>query len=147
MIASRKALLVTIYKGRAASVDDYSLSAAMQDIDGYYFAGTLPGAVVATSADATKKKAEAEDLLAQLRVSKYTFDDAAQSLSKLLWPEGDRTKPKIKGNYDWLRAWIDKQPALNGLPVQKLLDHPDLSQQRAAALKEYLAEHPAEEPK
>ena len=52
-------------------------------------------------------------------------DDAAQSLSKLLWPEGDRTKPKIKGNYDWLRAWIE-QPALNGLPVQKLLDHPDL---------------------
>ena len=46
------------------SVDDYSLSAAMQDIDGSYFAGTLPGAVVATSADATKKKAEAEDLLA-----------------------------------------------------------------------------------
>ena len=68
MIASRKAILVKIYEGRAQSIVDYPLSAAVQDLDAYYFAGSLPGAVIATSADATVKNNQAEKKLKNLFV-------------------------------------------------------------------------------
>lgn len=60
MIAGRKAVLVTIYEGRAQGIDNYPLSAAVQALDAYAFAGSLPGALVATSADATIKKNQAD---------------------------------------------------------------------------------------
>ncbi len=74
MIASRKAILVQIYQGRTQSIDEYPLSAAVQDLDAYYFAGSLPGAIVATSADATVKNNEAQDKLAKLRVTVFSED-------------------------------------------------------------------------
>ena len=63
MIASRKDILVLIYEGRRRSIEEYPLSNAVRDIEGYYFAGSLPGAVVATSADAKVKNDKAEALL------------------------------------------------------------------------------------
>ena len=67
-------------------------------------------------------------------MSQYTFDRPSEALSKLIWPEGDRTKAPIKANVDWLRNWIDQHPEIKDLPIQKFLDNPDLANQRVTAL-------------
>jgi hypothetical protein len=134
MVATRTAVKVRIFEGMGKSIEEYTLAKAMEDIEAYYRAGSIPGSVRATSEDATKKKEKAEDRLAKLRVSPYGGDWYSEALSKLLWPEGDRTKPPTKANVDWLRNWIDQQPELKELPIQKLLDSPDLASQRARAL-------------
>ena len=61
MIASRNSLRVTILENMQRTYEEYPLSRAVQDIEAYYFAGSLPGAVIATSADAKVKNDEAED--------------------------------------------------------------------------------------
>lgn len=134
MVATRTAVKVHIFKGMGRSMEEYTLSNAMEDVERYFRAGSIPGSVTATSEDATKKKDEAEDKLAKLRVSQYTFDRPSEALSKLIWPEGDRTKAHIKANVDWLRNWIDQQPEIKDLPIQKFLDNPDLANQRVTAL-------------
>lgn len=68
MVASRNSVLVRIYQGRTRSHDDYPLSAAMHDLDAYYFAGSLPGAILGTSADASVKNDEAQKKIARLVV-------------------------------------------------------------------------------
>ncbi len=49
MEASRDAVSVKIFKGMIKSIDEYSLAEASHDIDAYYLAGSLPGAIIATS--------------------------------------------------------------------------------------------------
>lgn len=93
MVATRTAVKVRIFKGMGRSMEEYTLSNAMEDVETYFRAGSIPGSVTATSEDASKKKDEAEDKLAKLRVSQYTFDMPSEALSKLIWPEGDRRRP------------------------------------------------------
>ena len=68
MIASQRAVLVKIYEGRAQGIDVYPLSAAVKDLEAYEFAGSLPGAVIATSADAKVKIDQADKELKRLVV-------------------------------------------------------------------------------
>lgn len=134
MVATRTAVKVRIFEGMGKSIEEYTLAQAMEDVEAYFRAGSIPGSVRATSEDATKKKQDAEDKLATLRVSTYTFDRPSEAISKFLWPEGDRTRPPIQANVDWLRNWIDQQPEIKDLPIQKFLDSPDLANQRVRAL-------------
>ncbi len=71
MIASRNALLTTIYQKRSMDIDQYPLSAAKQDMDAYEFAGSIPGAIVATSADASVKNTAAKQEIIN-EIAKFT---------------------------------------------------------------------------
>ena len=68
MSASRKAVLVKIFTGRTKGIDDYPLSAAVKHLEAYEFAGSLPGAVVGTSADAKVKNDQADKEIKRLVV-------------------------------------------------------------------------------
>jgi hypothetical protein len=61
MVAQRKVALVRIHEGLTHAIDAYPLTLALNDLDRYYQAGTIPGALsaIADTAGATATKAEA----------------------------------------------------------------------------------------
>jgi len=61
MVAKRKEVLVKIWDGLSKDIDDYSLNFALSDLDAYYCAGTILGAIieVTETAGSTAKKADA----------------------------------------------------------------------------------------
>lgn len=62
MVAKRKDVLVRIREGLTKDIDEYPLTLALSDLESYYNAGTIPGAIVeiAEAAGAIAKKAEAQ---------------------------------------------------------------------------------------
>lgn len=81
MKAGRKVVLVRIVTGRVKSIDDYPLSIAVLDLEAYAYAGSLPGAVIGTAADAQVKNDEAKN---QIRDIQRKSEDAAKAARDLL---------------------------------------------------------------
>jgi hypothetical protein len=140
MIASRKAIMVKIYEGMTRNIDEYSLAEAAQDIESYYFAGSLPGAVVATSADAKVKNDEAEDRLATFRENTFTESESADRLRAYLRPpDGNPGTPINTTNQNKLRNWIDTDldaAAIVGLPFANFFTNKKLDELRLRAIKD-----------
>lgn len=63
MRAERKVIAAQIFLRWTDTIDKYPLWVARTDLEAYYFAGSLPGAIVATSADAKVKDQEADKIL------------------------------------------------------------------------------------
>lgn len=60
MQAGRKVIAVRIFENSKLDIASYPLWLARTDLDAYYFAGSLPGAILGTAADAQVKQAQAE---------------------------------------------------------------------------------------
>ena len=136
MIAGRKAVLVKIMKGRQLSIAKYPLPAALRDLEAYYFAGSLPGAVVSTSADAKLKNDEAQKKLDLLKRSTFSETDAAKTIARFIWPpDGDRSKSHSPENLEKVTQWMEKV-GIGEIAVQKLLDNPNMESFRKQAIKE-----------
>jgi hypothetical protein len=71
MNAQRKVALVPIVAGLQEDVSQYPLSSAIVDLQTYYEAGTMTGALQAILADAGTKDAEATKLIDQYRTTAY----------------------------------------------------------------------------
>ena len=63
MRASRKAVAARIFQRWTLDLEKYPLWLARIDLDAYYFAGSLPGAILATAADAKTKEDQADVIL------------------------------------------------------------------------------------
>ena len=63
MHASRKSIAAGIFERWDLGLEKYPLWVARRDLDAYLFAGSLPGAILATSADAKVKEEEADAIL------------------------------------------------------------------------------------
>lgn len=136
MVASRKAVLVQIYERRTRSIEEYPLAAAMQDLDAYYFAGSLPGAIVATSADAKTKNDAAEDRLAKFRVNVFGEDVSGNKIRAFIRPpDGKPTDNVNAANLQKIQEWIRKSP-IDGLPIANFLTNPELKELRERAIRE-----------
>jgi hypothetical protein len=94
MEALRKEVLVRIRSGLELGVDKYPLMAALIDLEDYYKAGTVPGAlmgITAASGDTIKK---ADEKLETIIRGTFTQDDAGDFILKT-WNYGnsrDKTK-------------------------------------------------------
>ena len=105
MIAGCSTMLAQIYIGRQSSNEDYPLSAAVHDLDAYYFAGSLPGAIVAASADAQVKNAEATNILREITSTAVTpemFQLRAELQTAITGLDGAKAKalmPRLKQNF------------------------------------------------
>ena len=81
------------------------VSAAVHDLDAYYFAGSLPGAIVATSADAQVKNAEATNILREITSTAVTpemFQLRAELQTAITGLDGAKAKalmPRLKQNF------------------------------------------------
>jgi hypothetical protein len=62
MDAQRKSVLVNILRGLSQSPENYDLQQGLSDVDSYYVAGTIPGAIsgIITDAGGKSQKADAE---------------------------------------------------------------------------------------
>lgn len=63
MDANRKTVLVKIRQGLGQPVANYPLTHAMSDLEDYYIAGTIPGALISINADSGAKGEKADKVL------------------------------------------------------------------------------------
>jgi hypothetical protein len=134
MIAARKSVLINIVDGRSKGIAEYPLSTAARDLEAYYFAGSLPGAIVATSADATVKNDDAEAKLKALRSNAFSRNESMARIQAFIAPSGDLKKPdpaRLKAVEDW----IDRSP-VKGLPIPNFLTNKDLDDLRIKMIRE-----------
>lgn len=130
MIAARKSILVKILAGRGSSIDNYPLSVAAQDLEAYFVAGSLPGAFLATSADAKVKNDQAEKTLDKYRTNSFTNDTAAQRIRAFVRPpNGKSGDPVNAANLEKVQKWIEASP-VKGLAIANFLTNPDLADLR-----------------
>lgn len=124
MQASRKAVKTQILERWDLDVDKYPLWMARADVDAYYFAGSLPGAIIGTAADAGRKEREADDKLAVIQLRTITPEAAS--------PEMRLRRLNLKN-------------AISGLPVAAAKRLVKEVQGQSDALKNFLAgQYPAD---
>jgi hypothetical protein len=131
MIAARNSILVKIVAGRGKGIDEYPLSVAARDLEAYYFAGSLPGAIVATSADAKVKNDDAEKSLASLRSNAFNESDSKARIQAFIWPpNGDISATPDPERLKSAQVWIENS-AVKGLPLANFVTNEDLEELRA----------------
>jgi len=72
MQAGRKAMAAQIFQRWNLDLDQYPMWMARTDLDAYYFAGSLPGAILGTAADAKVKETQADDQIKLMRSDEFT---------------------------------------------------------------------------
>jgi hypothetical protein len=70
MNAQRKDVLTRIIKGTMSNLDGYPFEQALTDLNDYYLAGSLPGALTAIQKDAGGKEAQADAKITQLMATR-----------------------------------------------------------------------------
>ncbi len=110
MEASRTEQLVNIRLGLAQSSTNYPLAQALVDVDNYYKAGTLPGAVIAVNNSAGAQTQQNKQALRNILLEgTYSWDQASAILRKFWKPDG---KTINKTNQAKLNKWLQN----NGYP-------------------------------
>ncbi len=119
MEASRAKQLLSIRVGLLQNTLHYPLTQALVDVDNYYKAGTLPGAIIAISNAAGKKTEDTQDQLFEVLKREFSFtEDAASKLIRAYWKPD--TKNPDKDHEEKLKKWMKEngygeeiQPFLN----------------------------------
>ena len=136
MIASRNTVLVQIYEGKRRGIEEYPLATAIRDLEDYYFAGSLPGAIVATAADAKKKNDVAKDKLENFRSNVFGEDESGKKIRAFIRPpDGKASDPVNAEHLKKVEEWINKSP-VKGLPVANFLTNSELRELRESAVRE-----------
>ena len=137
MQAGRKAVAAQIFEKWNMGLDEYPMWMARTDLDAYYFAGSLPGAILGTAADAKVKNDEAEDRLAKFRVTKFSEDKSGNKIQAFIRPpDGKPTDTLNTVNRDNVRKWIDEQSTIKDLPIASFISNAGLKELRERAIRE-----------
>lgn len=72
MHAGRKTVAAQIFQRWNQDLDQYPMWMARTDLEAYYFAGSLPGAILGTAADAKVKETQADEQIKLVRSSEFT---------------------------------------------------------------------------
>jgi hypothetical protein len=115
MQAGRAAVAARILANSRSDIVSYPLWVARNDLDAYYFAGSLPGAILGTAADAKIKKEEAEVQIRAITGASVTPDMFSRRASLATTIDGlDAAKAKalvtrIETLFPDVKAFIDAQ--------------------------------------
>ena len=71
MQAGRKVVAAQIFQRWNLGLDQYPMWMARTDLDAYYFAGSLPGAILGTAADAKVKETQADEQIKLVRSAEF----------------------------------------------------------------------------
>lgn len=128
MIAERQRALVVIRRGLARSIDEYPLTQGLGDIESYYYAGTIPGALAGVANDAGATLEEARE---EIKRIPFELDPPAERLSEAICPGGECSEidPQL------LATMRDCWPAAGVPETTLVLDfvlEPEFARQRAA---------------
>jgi hypothetical protein len=116
MHAGRKVIAAQIYERWGLDPERYPLWMARIDLDAYFFAGSLPGAILATAGDATVKEKEAEAILLRPITEEAVTPEMFRTRSTLVTTidglEGDKAKAlvaKIGAAFPHIRPFLAAQ--------------------------------------
>lgn len=87
MIARRKAVSVRIYSGLTKNIEDYPLIQALVDLEDYYNAGTIPGAImeiIETSGETGKTADKDLKALTFVRTKEFVEPERQERVNKIL---------------------------------------------------------------
>lgn len=84
MNSERSTIRTRLEKGEQLSLTDYPITRALSDLETYYFAGTMPGAISQITAQAGEVQAEAEVVLERTIEAKYVNVEGQQKADELL---------------------------------------------------------------
>lgn len=148
MNAQRKSALVPILAGINGDVVQYPLAMAIVDLQAYYEAGTLLGALQGIQAEAGTRDAAASKQIDQFRTSSFAVDASSQKINNWIWPglksfdsagnaldASGKTIASNAANVDALRKWLANNK-LGGLPIETLLTNKDLAASRQSVIKD-----------
>lgn len=150
MNAQRKAALVPIMQGLTKSPKDYPLTRALVDLQAYYMAGTLEGALQGIQEEAASTDARASLSLKnidQYRQVSFGADDSSKAILLWLYPNAatfdklgkafDKNGAAVALDQERARKWndwVDKN--YPGLLPETLRVAPALADARKQAVKE-----------
>lgn len=126
MDASRRVVLARIYEGLARSDTDYPLVAALADLESYYIAGTLNGAITQITNDAGSKSAKADEDIAIVNKAKGGYDLTSKTLEDYAYPADERDDAKLAELLKCMGPKADERAAI------ALIEGSDKEARRAA---------------
>jgi len=105
MTAERRAVAADLIRGTGSTVDVYPLAAALQDLERYYFAGTIDGAFAGMQKGAAQKEEKAnQDIESIQKVLKKVIDYKA--LAKIWITNNGEKNAQVK-----IISWLGRQKA------------------------------------
>jgi hypothetical protein len=146
MNSARRQASVRILEGLQQDIADYPLTAALVDLNEYYQAGTVHGALMSSLVSAAREQAAAEARIEQLRSVSFTRDESAAVIGRWLFPTAtgrngdgvwitsdDVPAPGDSQRAAALRAWLATQ-GLEQVPIGTFLTAPLLAETRGRAV-------------
>lgn len=131
MESHRKEVLVIIRRGLTKPDDEYPLFQALSDLENYYNAGTVPGAIVEIAEKAGETAGKADIELKE--ILKYGPDAATKRLEQFLgW---DSTTYTNQENVKKLSDWLQKK-GLGNIPIPSFLQAAEYGEKRLEAVQE-----------
>jgi hypothetical protein len=120
MRAQRQKIYAQIRTGLTKSYADYSIDQALDDVNSFYIAGTLPGAIMELTVQAGATLDAANKAIDALRTVAYASPlPNAKRVMAWYYPGGDSAKPPNAANQaafdDW-KARYSADPRLASLP-------------------------------
>ncbi|MCG8695430.1 MAG: hypothetical protein MI806_29835 [Minwuiales bacterium] len=116
MQASRKAVASQIFQRWTLNIETYPLWIARRDLEAYEFAGSLPGAILATSADAKVKEQEANSILLAAITPETVTEDAfkkrleiEKAVDELSLPKAQALVALIEAEFPIIKAFVETQ--------------------------------------
>ena len=116
MHASRKAVAAQIFQRWNQDLEQYPMWMARTDLEAYYFAGSLPGAILATAADAKVKETQADEVLLRSITTESltpemfgTREDFEGQIDKLSGEKAKTLVAKIETEFKEIKPFIDQQ--------------------------------------
>ncbi len=116
MQAGRKVIAAQIFDRWALDTDKYPMWMARTDLEAYYFAGSLPGAILATAADAQAKEKRADAVLLRpitdLAVSDEMFrrrEELETAIDGLDAAKAKALVTKIAADFQETKSFIGRQ--------------------------------------
>lgn len=126
MQAGRKAVAAQIFERWNLDLDQYPMWMARTDLDAYYFAGSLPGAILGTAADAKVKETQADEKIKIVRSSEFITNlEPAKAIGVRL---GKLTPPQALALAKRMEPYIAKRSP----DLKKILKGLDPTDQRLA---------------
>lgn len=104
MEAQRKIVLAQIYLGLKKPVTEYTIYQALADLDNYYNAGTINGAIVGLTTAAGASSQEGTNQIAAVLSGTYSFDDDSTKLRKFWKPDGKINIENQTKLTTWMKA-------------------------------------------
>jgi len=103
MVAQRETIRTAVRTNELLPVESYTWFAAESDLQGFAFAGSMPGAIAGVAQDAGQKTAVAKQELKDLTKASFARTTSSAAL-RLFWkPDGTKASPENQSRiYKWL---------------------------------------------